>query len=85
MDGPLWRPAEARIAASSLSRFKARLEAELGAPLADYKALHAASIADPGRFWSLLWDYCGVIGSKGAPPFLSGTGMPGSRLPTAAS
>ena len=37
-----------------------------GAKLPDYDALHAWSVADPGAFWDLVWDFCGVVGEKGA-------------------
>ncbi len=37
-----------------------------------YKELYAESIADPGTFWSKLWDFCGVVGDKGDPPYLVG-------------
>ncbi len=80
MDKLSWHPGEARKSATNLARFMTWAQAELGRPIADYRELHAASVADPGRFWSALWDYCGVIGDKGTGPYLSGNGMPGARF-----
>jgi acetoacetyl-CoA synthetase len=32
-------------------------------------------------FWPALWDYCGVVGDKGAPPYITGRNlMPGARF-----
>src|SRR5262249_23717417 len=45
-----------------------------------YSDLHAYSIDEPGRFWCALWDYCGVIGDKGAEPYLTSNAMPGGRF-----
>ena len=31
----------------------------------DFDALHRWSVAEPGHFWSEVWDFCGVVGNKG--------------------
>lgn len=80
MEKPLWQPSAARVAATQLTRFMARAGASAGKDFKTYRELHAASVADPGRFWSDVWDFCGVVGDKGAAPYLAGTGMPGARF-----
>lgn len=78
---PLWTPSEGRKSASLLSGFMAFASRSLGRELGSWSELHAASVADPGRFWSLLWDFAGVVGDKGAPPFLENAGkMPGAAF-----
>jgi acetoacetyl-CoA synthetase len=81
MTAPLWRPSSEAAAATNLARFTAVAQGALGVAGSDYRSLHRASVADPGRFWSLLWDHAGVIGDKGPPPFLAdGDRMPGARF-----
>jgi acetoacetyl-CoA synthetase len=46
------------------------MSSRTGKLLSDYDKLHAYSVAEPGEFWSALWDFTGVVGDKGNPPFL---------------
>jgi acetoacetyl-CoA synthetase len=81
MDKPLWQPDEKRKAEANLAWFMRWASDRLEQPLPSYRDLHAFSIADPGRFWASMWDYCAVIGDKGRPPFLvDGDRMPGARF-----
>ena len=49
--------------------------------LADYEELHRYSTKHPAEFWSALWDFAGVVGDKGAPPYLVDEDkMPGARF-----
>ena len=50
-----------------------------GEAFADYDALHAWSVGDPGAFWDLVWDFCGVIGEKGARRMVDGARRCGRR------
>lgn len=45
----------------------------------EYAALHAWSIAEKEKFWSLLWDEFAVIGSKGERVVVNGEKMPGAE------
>ena len=48
---------------------------------ADYGDLHRYSTESPAEFWSALWDFAGVVGDKGAAPYLvDGDKMPGARF-----
>jgi acetoacetyl-CoA synthetase len=78
---PLWQPGENAIRASNLARFTAFLARHYGAYFTDSRDLHAFSIRAPGIFWPALWDFFGVIGEKGAKPWLTDAGkMPGAHF-----
>ena len=81
MGGPLWTPEKARADQTTLAAFSRFVSSRNGKSLADYAELHRYSVAEPGEFWSTLWDFAGVIGDKGAPPFLVDAGkMPGAHF-----
>jgi acetoacetyl-CoA synthetase len=63
---PLWRPTPALIAAQPLTAFMSACEERHAIAFADVNDFHAWSIAERGAFWSGVWDFCGVIGDKGA-------------------
>ncbi|WP_088344944.1 MULTISPECIES: acetoacetate--CoA ligase [Rhodomicrobium] len=78
---PLWVPGEDRIAASTLTAFMRYLSRHYGAYMADSPDLHAFSVRAPEVFWPALWDFCGIIGDKGAPPYiLHADKMPGAQF-----
>jgi acetoacetyl-CoA synthetase len=64
-DHPLWQPDAQRIAASTLEQFRIRAEQRTGLDLPDYAALHRWSVEDRAGFWTLIWDFCNVIGERG--------------------
>lgn len=76
-DRPLWIPPAGRTDALAFDAFRHAFETVLGQPLRDYPAFHAASIRHRDRFWSLVWDQCGIIGNKGARVLTHDT-MPGA-------
>ncbi len=81
MSNLLWEPSEERKAAANLAAFMRRANAEKGACAKDYAALHRWSVAEPEAFWDLFWEDAGIIGEKGAPPYLeNGDRMPGARF-----
>ncbi|MBW7920620.1 MAG: acetoacetate--CoA ligase [Rubellimicrobium sp.] len=83
---PIWTPDAARIAASEILRLGRFLEPVAGAALTTGCALGDFAQRDPEAFWSALWDHFGIIGDKGAAPFIAGADMidtrffPGARL-----
>ncbi len=77
---PLWVPSPDRIAASRLAEFLAEYGRRLGRSLAGFAELHRESVADPGRFWSAVWDFSGVVGDKGASPARHLERMPGAEF-----
>ena len=71
------RPAKCRPSLTEVDR-------RHGVRLADYRDLHAWSVAHPDLFWSLVWDFCDVIGDKGERLVADHGKMPGARyLPDA--
>ena len=80
MNQPLWTPSKERIAHAPMTSFMAAAAKATGLPINDYEALHAWSVDDREGFWSLVWDWCGVIGDKGAVLLDDGDKMPGARF-----
>jgi len=77
---PLWQPTPEQIARASLTAFMRRAEAEHGARVPDYAALHRWSVEQPGQFWPLVWSFCEVIGDGPGPALAADAGaMPGTR------
>ncbi|OYR09647.1 acetoacetate-CoA ligase [Brucella rhizosphaerae] len=62
---PLWQPDAKRIAASTLDQFRVQAEERAGRKFADYNSLHRWSVEDRAGFWTLIWDFCEVVGERG--------------------
>lgn len=76
----LWSPSPARAAITALARFRARAETVAGRPLEDYEALHRWSVEEPGSFWALVWDFCGIVGDRGERLVEAGATMSQTRF-----
>ena len=51
-----------------------------GENIADYETLYRWSIQSPTEFWSLLWDWCGVVAARrGDRVLIDGDRMPGAK------
>ena len=79
-DTPLWTPSPERVAGTQVMDFMRQVNARHGLGLKSYKELHAWSVAHPDLFWDQIWDYCGVIGDKGARQLIDGDKMPGAKF-----
>ncbi|MBV8047274.1 MAG: acetoacetate--CoA ligase [Paludibacterium sp.] len=79
-DMPLWQPSAARLAGTHLTAFTRLAETRLNRRFPDYEALWRYSVDQPGAFWSLVWDYCGVIGVKGDVTLAHGDSMQAARF-----
>jgi len=83
---PLWQPDQATVEGSNLHFFMRYAESHTGRTFSDFAALHAWSVGDSVTFWSLLWDFCEVIGDRGERELLNGddienaTWFPDARL-----
>jgi acetoacetyl-CoA synthetase len=76
----LWQPSPERIAQANLTRFIAHVNQRWQAGASDHASVYAWSIREPVRFWESVWDFTGVLGDKGAAPFLvDGDRMPGAQ------
>lgn len=76
----LWSPGAARVAATNLDAFRALASDRAAKELPDYRALHAWSVDDREAFWSLIWDYCGIVGEKGERVLVDADKMPGAKF-----
>lgn len=80
VDNPLWTPTAERIADAPLTAFMAEASSRSGQDFATYAELHAWSVEDRDAFWDLVWDFCGVIGDKGATIIADADKMPGAAF-----
>jgi acetoacetyl-CoA synthetase len=77
---PLWTPSDDRVAASAMTGFRHWCADRFKVDLADHDAFHRWSIDRRGEFWSAVWDYCGVVGDKGARSLIDGDVMLKARF-----
>ena len=68
---PTWTPTTGRIDASNLTRFASAV----GRRGSSYDDLHAWSVEQAGEFWSAVWDFTGVVGSRGERSVERGASM----------
>ncbi len=70
MPEPLWTPEKTRADQSTMAAFSRWMSSRTGKSFSDYGALHRFSSQAPAEFWSGFWDFAGVLGDKGAEPYL---------------
>jgi acetoacetyl-CoA synthetase len=81
MTDPLWQPSAARIEAANLTAFMGQVEHDWGATCHGYGELYDFSITEMEKFWSSVWDSCGVIAeSRGRVVLEHPEAMPGARF-----
>lgn len=69
MQKPIWSPSPERIERANLSRFMRFVREEIGnADLNSYAPLWQLSVDQPERFWTLVWDFCGIKASGAREP-----------------
>ena len=68
---PLWTPSADRIARANLTRFGQGRS---------YAELYDWSVTQPLEFWDAMWDFGGVIGTKGSRVAIDLDRMPGARF-----
>ena len=79
-DTALWTPTQERIDAAPLTAFMKAAEAKAALSFSGYAELHRWSIDDREAFWSLVWDFCGLVGDKGERHLVDGEKMPGASF-----
>jgi len=67
---PLWKPNQNRIAQTQLTRFADEVSRTANRKFDNYDQLHHWSVEHCESFWSTVWDFSGIIGDKGPPPFV---------------
>ena len=83
---PIWEPSAERIAQSEMTAFIADVNRRWGSQIVDYASLHRFSVDEPERFWTAVWDYCGVIAEqRGDVVLTDGDQMPGARMVSASA
>jgi len=76
---PLWAPSAERIASANVTAFARQAEQRWGTTLPEFDALHAWSVANPEQFWVSVWEFGGVIGTRGERVLVDGGRMPGAQ------
>jgi acetoacetyl-CoA synthetase len=79
-NAPLWMPTPDRIAKAPITAFMVEASARAGTTFSSYAELHRWSVDRREDFWSLLWDFCGVVGEKGERLLVDGDKMPGASF-----
>jgi len=77
---PLWAPAQDVCENSAMSRFMGWCAERFGTQFAGYDAFHAWSVTERGDFWTAVWEFCGVIGDRGAIALVEGGHMLDARF-----
>jgi acetoacetyl-CoA synthetase len=80
-DTRLWTPGDDRKDAANLHRFVRFVrEAAGNEDIGSYAPLYDFSIRNPGKFWSLVWEFCGIRATgEFEPALVDGDKMPGAR------
>ncbi len=77
---PLWVPSQERVARSPMTYFMRWCAEQYGQTFKDYDAFHGWSVDDRDTFWSAVWDYCDVKGSRGERALVNGDDMLAARF-----
>ena len=76
----LWQPSKDRIARSNITAFIRRVNREYKTGLSDSASLFDWSVAEPEKFWTAVWDFCGVIAeTRGERVLVDADKMPGAQ------
>ena len=61
MQRPIWEPGADRIDRANLSRFMRFVRESTGnEDIRRYAPLYDFSVRHPEKFWSLVWEFCGI-------------------------
>ncbi len=81
MNRALWTPPQDLLTSCNMARFMEHARKDTDEAVTDADTLHRFSVRQPENFWEAVWDFCGVIGDKGARPWLvDGDKMPGAQF-----
>lgn len=81
MTKPLWTPSTQQIESTNIYRFMQEVNRANGLNLQCYQDLWVWSVKEKEIFWDKVWDFCGVVGEKGARIFDDNDGqMLGARF-----
>ena len=80
MASPLWTPSRERIERARITQFMRQVADRWQVDVDDYGALYEFSITRPLDFWTLVWDFGGIIGRRGERTAIDMDRMPGARF-----
>ncbi|MDE1961669.1 MAG: acetoacetate--CoA ligase [Xanthomonadaceae bacterium] len=77
---PIWEPGKERVEAANINRFMRFVREQTGNDdIRRYAPLYDFSIRQPARFWTLVWEFCGIRATGDLEPALvDGDKMPGA-------
>lgn len=75
----LWQPSADTIADANMTDFLQQVNAQQHTALANYHDLHQWSVDHSQTFWSMIWDYFDVTGSKGDTIVTDQNQLPGAK------
>ena len=78
-DAKLWQPSPERIARANITEFARRAARVSGRSFPDYASLWQWSTDESEAFWREVWDFAGVVGTRGERTLVDPTLMPGAR------
>ena len=77
----IWKPSDERIKSSQMFKFVKAINNKYNQDLISFADLHSWSINNKSDFWSCIWDFFDIIGSKGNTPYINPENqMPGSQF-----
>ena len=77
----LWSPSEKKVKSSEMFSFVQNINEKYNLKLDNFSELHTWSIENKSDFWSSIWDFYKIIGSKGTEPYIEPINeMPGSKF-----
>ena len=76
----LWKPSRERIERTNMYEFMQKINRKHGTQFKDYPELYDWSVNNIADFWAAMWDYAGIIASRGYDQVIDDPGkMPGAR------
>ena len=77
----IWSPSDERVKSSQMYKFMKNINEKYNINLDDFAKLHNWSIENKSDFWSSIWDFFNIKGSKGMEPYIDPINeMPGSKF-----
>ncbi len=77
----MWIPSDEKIKSSQMYQFMKKINAQYNLNLISFADLHSWSVKNKSDFWSSVWEFFEVKGSKGNVPYIDPENlMPGSKF-----
>ena len=77
----MWIPSDEKIESSQMYKFTKKINAQYNLNLISFTDLHSWSVNNKSDFWSSVWEFFEVKGSKGDIPYIDPENlMPGSKF-----